>query len=54
VDNGVFQQLANIFVLMPQWNYQTEAQADSISIDTQRASAGLLSKNCFNPASPEW
>jgi len=54
VDNGVFQQLANIFVLMPQWNYQTEAQADSISIDAQRANAGLLSKNCFNPANPEW
>lgn len=54
VDNGVFQQLANIFVLMPQWNYQTEAQADSISIEAQQADAGLLSKNCFNPANPEW
>jgi hypothetical protein len=55
VDNGVLnQQVDNSFVLMPQWNYQTEAKADGISFDAQRANAGLLSKNCFNPTTPEW
>ena len=54
VDNGVFQKIDNYFVLMPQWNYQTEAQLDAISFDAQRVNAGLLSKNCFDPTYPEW
>jgi|TARA_B110000977_G_scaffold188091_1_gene255913 hypothetical protein len=40
--------------MMPQWNFQTEAQADAISIDAQRANAGLLSKNCFDARNPEF
>ena len=54
VDNGVFGNVDNTFVLIPQWNYQTEAQADAISIESQRANAGLFSNNCFNPTTPGW